>query len=64
MCIVCVHYEAEKLTAFEAIRNIGEMVGSPDVSEEHAHEVMGRILNDEMDNIIGDLDIKLDGIFI
>ena len=44
MCIICVHYEKEKLTWEEGLRNLQEMRAV--IGEEHAEEVEKMLLED------------------
>ncbi len=37
MCRVCVDWQAGKLTAKEAVRALGEMIGSPSEKSERSH---------------------------
>lgn len=50
MCLVCVEWQAGKLTAKEAYRNIGEMVNAEDDEEkrEHLFELSNRLLDAEV----------------
>ena len=73
MCMICVQYEAEKLTAEEAFRNLDEMIRFGGMDEDHGAEVLGYILKSEMDKIMPstvefdeyeDLDYELDDLFV
>jgi hypothetical protein len=50
MCIVCAQWEAGKLTSKEALRNLGEMIGSSDDEEKTGHyfEACDKIIDKEV----------------
>ena len=49
MCIICVQLEQDKLTSFEARRNLGEMYS---VLGDHAEEVDSKIIEKEIQEIL------------
>jgi len=49
MCIICIEMDKNKLTPWEAKRNLGEMVNSLD--EEHVREVENKISDAIFDEI-------------
>ena len=61
MCLICVHFEAEKLTAMEALNNLDEMAES--IGEEHAKEVTSMILKKEIDKTLEEVLDVIDGSF-
>ena len=54
MCLICVHFEQNKLTNQEACNNLSEMRGT--IDEEHAEEVENMIVKAEAENIKLDLE--------
>tara|TARA_Y100000310_G_scaffold159347_1_gene158907 strand:- start:136 stop:354 length:219 start_codon:yes stop_codon:yes gene_type:complete len=46
MCIICVEFQSNKLTANEALKNLSEM--QDEVNEEHAREVLKMIVVDSI----------------
>lgn len=53
MCIICVHYEKEKMSAQEATRALGEM--RVDMDPKHVEEVEKMLLEDaEPEEVFGD----------
>jgi len=54
MCIICVHFEQNKLTIQEAWGNLSEM--RSDMDEEHAQEVEDMIVGAEAENITVDFE--------
>ena len=46
MCIICVEFQSNKLTATEALKNVSEMQDS--ISETHAKEVLKMIFMDSI----------------
>ena len=54
MCLICVHFEQEKLTTREAWGNLAEMRDSLD--EKHIEEVENMIIDAEAENIKVDLE--------
>ena len=46
MCIICVEFQNNKLTASEALTNLSEM--QDDVSESHAKEVLKMVMIDSL----------------
>ena len=67
MCLICAELKKDKLTSFEARRNLGELYTT--MEKEHIHEVLKLIWNKEdqeqdqevtsyyyEDNIYGDTD--------
>jgi len=54
MCLICVHFEQDKLTNQEAWNNLTEMRGA--LTEEHAEEVENMIVKAEAENIKLDLE--------
>lgn len=46
MCIICVHYEKEKLTVFEALNNVREYEGGDKIPEDHLKELNARLCQD------------------
>jgi len=67
MCLICAELKKDKLTSFEARRNLGELYTT--MEKEHVHEVLKLIWNKEdqeqdqevtsyyyEDNIYGDTD--------
>jgi len=61
MCIICTHYDDGLLSGNEALANIMEMAEI--VGEDHAQDVMGYIINREMDDIMMEFDIKIDNLW-
>ena len=47
ICIVCKDWQKGKLTAKEALKNLGEMINSEDDSS-HYYEVVEKILDEEV----------------
>ena len=64
MCMICVDYEAKKLTAQEAFSNLDEMVRCGDIEEEHGFQVISMVLFNEMESIEDDLEYGLDELFV
>jgi len=64
MCMICDHYNAEKLTAEEAFSNLDELVRCGDIDQEHAIYIVSMILDNEMTDIVDELDITLDELFV
>jgi len=62
--MICVHYEAEKLTAEEAFSNLDEMVRCGDIDQDHGIQVVSMILFNEMENIEEDLEFNLEDLFV
>jgi hypothetical protein len=59
MCIVCTEWEKGKLTSKEALRNLGEMIGTGTEKEkEHFFKVSEKILDKEVP--LADADEDLD----
>ena len=54
MCLICVHFEQDKLTNQEAWNNLSEMRNT--IDEEHAKEVEDMIVKAEAENIKLDLE--------
>lgn len=46
MCLICVEYQKNNLTAYEALTNLREMVLTEDVDEEHSEHVLRMIEED------------------
>lgn len=59
MCIICVEWEAGKLTSKEAFRNIGEVVVKSDAEAKHFFDLTDRILEKDL-GAMKDLDEELD----
>ena len=49
MCIICVDIQKDKLTTFEAVRNLGEVKKA--LGKEHAKEVAKKIYEKMLRNI-------------
>ena len=54
MCLICVHFEQDKLTNQEAWNNLSEMRNT--IDEEHAKEVEDMIVKAEAESIKLDLE--------
>jgi len=54
MCLICIHFEQDKLTNQEAWNNLSEMRDT--IDEEHAQEVEDMIIKAEAENIKLDLE--------
>lgn len=57
MCIVCVEWQAGKLTNKEALRNLGEMI-STQQDNSHYYGVVDKIMEKELPS--SDLDNEMD----
>ena len=64
MCMICDHYNAERLTAEEAFKNLDELIRSEVVDEEHAQYVLALVLNKEMEIVEAELEFRLDDLFV
>lgn len=51
MCMICIDYEKQKLTAEEAFRNLDEMVRCGDITEEHGVYIIGLLLKTEITDL-------------
>lgn len=58
MCIVCIEWEAGKLTNAEALKNLGEMISGVDGDYTHHFEAYSKILDKEVP--LNDTDEELD----
>lgn len=62
MCIVCVDWQAGKLTNKEALRNLGEMINTTDLDKEkvaHYFATVDKIMEKELPQ--SETDDELDG---
>jgi hypothetical protein len=77
MCLICIHFQAEKLTAQEAMNNLDEM--AEQIGPEHARKVTAMIIEseirlaeeemgfepiDDVDWIDIDFDVNFDDLFV
>lgn len=53
MCLICIHFNDNKLTVKEAFRNLDEMGES--IGPEHTRDVMAMLVEAEIDNLMDDL---------
>lgn len=49
MCMICLHFHADKLTPFEAMRNLNEM--APIIGDYHTEEVVTMIIESEIQRV-------------
>lgn len=64
MCMICVDYNKETMTAEEAFRNLDELIRYGDIEEEHGIQVLAMILKNEMEIIDDDLEVNLEDLFV
>ncbi len=53
MCLVCIEYSKQKITAEEGMRNIGEM--REQVGEEHYQKVFNQLNDDILEKELDDI---------
>lgn len=61
MCLICQEWEREKLTAKEAMRNIGEaLMGAKEEEKQHLIDLSGRIIDKEVPSVVTEPEKDLD----